>query len=180
MRRPALHLIWLCSLALAACAERLVIPSSLEEQVDATVTFMQLREQPAHYRGRLVLLGGLVLKADRLNDRTQLEVLQLPLDALHLPRAPLVATQGRFLAYQKPFLDPATFTEGTRVTLVGEVTGATVQGIGKTDYSYPTIEIKYLKLWEVVQPYSWPGRRPWGRPWSGSSLSEPVHGGRLF
>jgi outer membrane lipoprotein len=180
MRRLALYLICLCSIAVAGCAERLVIPRSLEEQVDTAITFTQLRDQPAHHRGRLVLLGGLVLKADRLKDRTQLEILQLPLDSLHLPRAPLVTTEGRFLAYQKPFLDPATFSEGTRVTLVGEVTGSAVQDLGGTEYSYPTIEIKYLKLWEVVQPYSWPGRRPWGRPWSGSSLSEPVHGGRMF
>lgn len=167
-------------LTVTACAEILVIPTSLEDRVDRTVSFVQLHEQPGEYHGRLVMLGGLVLKANRLKDRTQLEVLQLPLDSLHLPRAPLVQTQGRFLAFQNSFLHPAVFGNGTRVTLVGEVTGTTVQSLGETEYLYPTIEIKYLKVWEVVQPYSWPGREPWGRPWSGSSLSEPVHGGRMF
>ena len=55
---------------------------------------------------------------------TQLEVLQLPLEDDQGPVTERTASKGRFLAWQKEFLDPATIADGTRVTIVGEVTGA--------------------------------------------------------
>jgi len=165
---------------LSGCTADLVLPSSIEQRLDHTVTFVTLREHPDAYRGRLVALGGKVLNANRLKDRTEIEVLQLPLNNVHLPRASLAETQGRFLAFQKEFLDPALFPDGTRVTLVGEVTGTMIKTFGEMAYSYPTLEIKYLKIWEVVRPYSWPGRHPWGFPFPGPTGSEEEHGGRIF
>jgi outer membrane lipoprotein len=165
---------------LSGCTADLVLPSSIEQRLDHTVTFVTLREHPDAYRGRLVALGGKVLNANRLTDRTEIEVLQLPLNNVHLPRASLMETQGRFLAFQKEFLDPALFADGTRVTLVGEIIGTTVRTLGDMAYSYPTLEIKYLKIWEVVRPYSWPGRHRWGFPFPGPAASDEEHGGRLF
>ncbi|MDQ6733968.1 MAG: Slp family lipoprotein [Nitrospirota bacterium] len=138
----------------------IVLPSSIGQRLDHSVTFVALREHPDAYRDRLVALGGKVLHANRLNDRTETEVLHLPLNDVHLPRASLTETQGRVLAFQKEFLDPALFPDGRRVTLVGEVIGGTIKALGEMAYSYPTLEIKYLKVWEVVRPYSWPGRHP--------------------
>lgn len=165
---------------LSGCTADLVLPSAIDQRLDHTVTFVALREHPDAYRGRLIALGGKVLNANRLKDRTEIEVLQLPLNNVHLPRASLPETQGRFLAFQKEFLDPALFPDGTRVTLVGEITGTTVKALGEMAYAYPTLEIKYLKIWEVVRPYSWPGRHPWGFPFPGPTASEEEHGGRLF
>jgi outer membrane lipoprotein len=165
---------------LSGCTADLVLPSSIDQRLDHTVTFVMLREHPDAYRGRLIALGGKVLNANRLEDRTEIEVLHLPLNNVHLPRASLTETQGRFLAFQKEFLDPALFPDGTRVTLVGEITGTTVKALGEMAYSYPTLEIKYLKIWEVVRPYSWPGRHPWGFPFPGRAASEEEHGGRIF
>ncbi|HKN87892.1 MAG TPA: Slp family lipoprotein [Nitrospiraceae bacterium] len=165
---------------LSGCTADLVLPPSLDQQLDHTVTFITLREHPDAYRGRLIALGGKVLHATRLKDRTEIEVLHLPLNNVHLPRASLTETQGRFLAFQKEFLDPALFPDGTRVTLVGEVSGATVKALGEMSYSYPTLEIKYLKIWEVVRPYSWPGRHPWGFPFPAPASSEGEHRGRIF
>lgn len=167
-------------LLLTGCTADLVLPSSFEEQLDHTVTFLALREHPDIYRGRLIALGGKVLNANRLKDRTEIEVLHLPLNDAHLPRASLTETQGRFLAFQKEFLDPALFPDGTRVTLVGEIIGTTVKALGEMAYSYPTLEIKYLKVWEVVRPYSWPGRHPWGFPFPAPASPEQGHRGRIF
>ena len=162
MRTPGLvlHITLLLGVMGCAAAER-VIPESLEAQVDRTVTFGQLRESPDSYRGRWVVLGGEVLKAKRLKDGTQLEVLQLPL-AEWQPGAPRNESQGRFLAIQKEFLDPATVGSDTRVTIVGEVLGATTQPLDETDYRYPTVEVKYLKIWEPRPAY----QRPAGPRWS--------------
>ena len=47
----------------AGCASTSVIPESLEQQVDKSVTFSQVLESPDSYRGKVVLLGGEVLRA---------------------------------------------------------------------------------------------------------------------
>ena len=179
-RRTEVYCYAVLLFLLSGCTADLVLPSSLDQQLDHTVTFVALREHPDTYRGRLIALGGKVLNATRLKDRTEIEVLHLPLNNAHLPRASLTETQGRFLAFQKEFLDPALFPDGTRVTLVGEVNGATVRTLGEMAYSYPTVEIKYLKVWEVVRPYSWPGRHPWGFPFPAPASSEQEHRGRIF
>ncbi|MCS6326261.1 MAG: Slp family lipoprotein [Nitrospira sp.] len=47
----------------AGCASTRVIPESLEPQVEKTVSFDQIVASPDSYRGKVVLLGGEVLKA---------------------------------------------------------------------------------------------------------------------
>jgi len=134
-------------LLLLGCASTGVIPPSLYQQVDRSLTFAQLKDSPDSYRGRLILAGGEVLDAKLLKQGTRLVVLQLPLLDSQEPGLDRTASQGRFLAIQKEFLDPATLPEGTRVTIVGEVTGATTLPLDETDYAYPTLEIKHLKVW---------------------------------
>ncbi len=162
------------------CASRSydVVPSTLESQVDHTVTFSQLKESPDSYQGRLVVLGGEVLSAKRLKEGTRLEILQLPLEDGQDPVYNRTASQGRFLAIQKDFLDPAKFPSGTRVTVTGEITGATTLPLDETQYTYPTLDIKSLAVWPPIEQYRlrpyypyypgpfWPYRGPyWG--WGG-------------
>ena len=151
----------IAALATGCAAREQVVPESLQNQVDQSVTFEQLKESPESYRGRLVVLGGEVLKAKRLKDGTQLEVLQLPLEDGQ-PTAPRNESQGRFLAVQKDFLDPATIADETRVTVVGEVTGTTTQHLDEMEYRYPTVEVKHLKVWEASPVYQRPARPRWG------------------
>lgn len=136
-------------LATAACMSTQVIPDSLEPQVEKTVTFDQIVASPESYRGKVVVLGGEVLKAKAMQGGTQLEVLQLPLDDDQEPGLDRLQSKGRFLALQKEFLDPATIADGTRVTIVGEVTGATVEKMDEADYRFPTLDVKHLHRWDV-------------------------------
>ena len=145
---------------LPACASEHVIPKDLEQQVDHSVTFAELKESPSTYNGRLVMLGGEVLTAKRLKEGTQLEILQLPLDPAQRPDNERAESQGRFLALKEGFLDPATLVDGTPVTIVGEVTGARTGPLDETEYNYPTIQIKYLKVWERQPPYAGPTPGP--------------------
>ena len=85
--------------------------------------------------------------AKRLKDSTQLTILQLPLINEQEPTTELTQSQGRFIAEQKDFLDPATVPPGSRVTLVGELSGSIPQSLDETVYTYPTLIIKHLKAW---------------------------------
>jgi outer membrane lipoprotein len=157
-------------LAVAACSPPYgVVPPALESQVDQSVTFSQLKESPDSYRGRLVVLGGEVLSAKRLKEGTRIEVLQLPLTNSQEPVGERTASEGRFLAFQKDFLDPAKYPPGTRVTITGEVTGARTQALDETEYTYPTLEIKNVNVWPRIidggrlpRQYYWAPYWGWG------------------
>ena len=151
------------------CASEPVVPPSLQGQLDRTLTFTQLKESPTSYRGRIVVFGGEVLSAKRLKEGTRIEVLQVPLDSFYAPGTDRTSSQGRFLALQKEFLDPATLPPGTRVTVTGEVTGATTLPLDETEYTYPLLEIKSLKVWPPsfesrpnYGPYNGPYWGRWG------------------
>lgn len=124
-----------------------VVPETLQSQVDPSVTFPQILQNPEDFQGTVVILGGEVLSAKRLEEGTRLELLQLPLDGSNEPADDRMNSQGRFLAFESSFLDPATLPLNTRVTLVGEVRGVTEANLDEMVYRYPTLTIKHLHVW---------------------------------
>ncbi|HJT19894.1 MAG TPA: Slp family lipoprotein [Nitrospira sp.] len=133
---------------LAACSSGPpVVPSELKTQIDSSLSFPELVQSPSSYKGRTVLLGGEILSAKRLKDGTQLEILQLPTHDDDPPTSLRTDSQGRFLALDPGGRDPASYQPGTRVTLVGEVTGDTVGRLDDSEYRYPTLDIKHLYVW---------------------------------
>jgi outer membrane lipoprotein len=95
------------------------------------------------------LLGGEVLAGRRMSNGTQLEILQLPVDEDDPPTGRRSESQGRFLALARDGVDPASLPTGTRVTVVGEVTGEAVQRLDESEYRYLTVEVKHLHVWEA-------------------------------
>ena len=137
---------------LSGCAGQSLIPLEIEKQVDQTLSFAQVKEVPTTYQGKVLVLGGEVLDAMRLKEHTRLTVLQLPTDRNQAPVMDRTTSRGRFLAFQTEFLDPATVPSGTRITIVGKVSGATTELLDEMDYTYPTFTILFLKVWpEAMQ-----------------------------
>lgn len=169
--------IWICLSMfglLPACASSSAVPKELQAQVDKSVTFVDLKQSPDQYRGHTIVLGGEVLSAKRLKEGTRIEVLQLPLDSYQAPVWDRTSSEGRFIAYERQFLDPAKLPSGTRVTITGDVLGSTVQPLDETEYTYPTLDAKNVTVWPkhdptYARPY-YPGYygRPygyWGGQW---------------
>jgi len=98
--------------------------ASMQEAGDGSGThalpFLQVKAAPDSLKGQVVVFGGNVLTGRRLKDGTRIEILQLPLDRTTRPVYDLTQSQGRFIAFQPEFLDPATLPPGTRVTVTGE------------------------------------------------------------
>lgn len=135
-------------LVASGCSSSLVgIPETLEQQIDQKLTFTDLLASAESYQGRLMLLGGKILKAKRLKDGTQVELLQLPLNKDREPTPDLTRSQGRVLVLHQRLLDPATLTLGLLVTFVGEVSGATTDQLDDVDYRYPTLTVKHWYVW---------------------------------
>lgn len=124
-----------------------VVPETFKATIDPSVTFMDILNDPTRHQGAVVLLGGEVLSAKRLTQGTRVEILQLPLNGSEEPVHDRTASQGRFLAFEPAFLDPATLPPNTRVTLVGEVTGVTTANLDEMEYRYPTVTIQHLHVW---------------------------------
>jgi len=135
------------ALLAAACSGSKVIPPELEEQIDSSVSFRDIQASPQTVQGRTVLLGGEVLGARRVQDGVELEVLQLPVKGDDPPVERRTESQGRFLAVDRGAGDPASFPPGTRVTVVGAVTGDETRPLDQSTYRYPTVEVKHLYVW---------------------------------
>jgi outer membrane lipoprotein len=180
---PAMSGPWRIMLA-ASCLTNGACATAYDASQDTTggapqITFVQLKAAPDSFKGQSVVFGGEVLTAKRLKEGTRVEILQLPLDQSSRPGMNLTQSQGRFLAIHRDFLDPATLPYGTRVTVTGDVTGSLTMPLDETDYTYPVIEIKTLRVWSDIddvtpriRPYyygPWPYWGPyWGpywRPW---------------
>lgn len=136
------------------------------------LTFAQVKAAPDTYRGQAVTFGGKVLTARRLKEGTRIEILQLPLSSSLQPSFDLSKSQGRFVAQQKEFLDPATIPADTFVTVTGEVAGAVTMPLDETEYTSPLVEIKNLRVWQRDED-TYPRTRPyigpslyWGPYWS--------------
>ncbi len=143
--------IVLAAFSLTACSP----PFSREllDRVDRNVTFAELQKEPERYRGKMFMLGGIIVEARNLKEGgTQLEVLQQPLDGEGRP-AETDETGGRFLVVAQQFLDTAIFHRGRVVTFIAEGAGQEVRPLGQIEYRYPLLTAKAIHLWA---PYSGP------------------------
>ncbi|TKB87063.1 MAG: hypothetical protein E8D43_10340 [Nitrospira sp.] len=119
------------------------------------------RRAPDSFKGQTLVLGGQVLAARRMKDGTRIEVLQLPLNDSQQPTLDLMKSQGRFVAVQRDFLDPATIPQGTFLTITGELTGSMTLPLDETDYTYPVIDIKSFRTWIPSQDSTMSRIRPY-------------------
>ena len=63
MHMPHLISPWLVTMILlAGCSSQQIVPESLEPLVDRTVTYRDVLASPESYEGRVLMLGGEVLK----------------------------------------------------------------------------------------------------------------------
>ena len=146
---PLLPTAVLCAVAglLSACSGAEVIPPELEQQIDKSVTFSDIQASPQSLQGRTVVLGGEVLASRRVQDGVELEILQLPVKGDDPPVDRRSESQGRFLALDQGGADPASFPPGTRLTLVGAISGEDTRRLDESTYRYPTVEVKHLYVW---------------------------------
>jgi outer membrane lipoprotein len=125
-----------------------VVPPELDPQIDRSVSFSQLLTTTDSYKGHTVLLGGEILTARRMSEGTQFEILQLPVNDEDPPEESRRSSQGRFLALARDGVDSASLPPGTRVTVIGEVTGTSIRRLDESEYRYPTVDVKHLHVWE--------------------------------
>lgn len=163
-------------LLLTACAP--VLSRELMKEGTRKVSLDQLRESPDNYKGRLFILGGVIVNSKFTETGTQIEALYVPVDSFgYLEEGEHAG--GRFLAISpksKRLLDPVVYKKGREVTLAGEFLESRKGKIDDMEYVYPVFEIKQIYLWQeptyYYAPYYYPYYNnypfmydPWGRPY---------------
>lgn len=147
-------------LLLSSCAEsahqvnrnagHIKVPPELEKQIDTSVAFADLQAAPGNYVGRVIMVGGVVIRTKRTKDQTEIEVLQLPTEGGGPSTTERLRSEGRFLAVREEFLDPASVPPGTPITVIGVVSGSTTRPLDESEYTYPVLDIKHLIDWSAV------------------------------
>ncbi|MEP6600622.1 MAG: Slp family lipoprotein [Nitrospirota bacterium] len=165
-------------LTLPGCANSDLVPTQLQSQISREISYGDIKADPERFKGWLVVVGGHVLSVKRLKDRTEIEVLQLPLDRSDQPISNLMNSKGRFLAFSQTELTPATVPPGSKVSMVAEVLGSHTATLDDRSYTYPTFTIKIFKVWpqtpQHARPFpfwdSWgyPFDDPWTHPYWGA------------
>jgi starvation-inducible outer membrane lipoprotein len=168
------------TLLVAACQTYHVVPEPLAPSIDWDLGFTDLARAPQSYQGRLVVLGGTVMAAARREDRTEIEILQLPLSSQLIPKTEdLAQSQGRFYAVDTSgrLLDPSVVPAGEPVTVIGEVLPPEDPSAVSGPH-IPRLRLRDLTTWEKMPARRWPyyaypsyggfhwyGARPMGVYW---------------
>ena len=147
------------------CIPQYIVPEPLDRQIDRTVSFSQLQQDADRLKGSSVVLGGAVLSARILPEGTQIEVLQLPLDAFDRPAGAIESSEGRFLLIDPGRRDPAVL-HNSRITVVGEVVGTKVQTVDEFEYTFPYLSARFIHVWRSAPDYTYDAPYQYYYPYS--------------
>ncbi len=143
-RLTRLVLMLLAVSSFAACAP--AISKQYREQADQSLSFPVLAADPSAYKGKTVIMGGVIAQTTTRTGETELEIVQKPLDSANMPET-TDKSEGRFLVIVDRFLDPLIYKKDRKITVAGEVVGSEVRKLDNLDYTYPVIRSQEIKLW---------------------------------
>ena len=155
------------SLLLIATGCAPIISKELRKNVSVELTFKEIIKDPDAYKGKIVLLSGVILGSKNTKEGTLIEVLQKPADMEGRPKD-VDESDGRFLAIYDGYLDTAIYNRGREAVVAGKIKEKRTLPLGEIEYGYPLILIKEIHLFkakkeERVYPYPYPFwcYRPW-------------------
>ncbi len=158
MKRYQVLVIVLLSLTIFACTP--VLRKDYMETGIKNVPLSDLTQNSAQYKGKLFILGGIIVNTKVTEEGSLVEAIYLHVDARGYPEG---GSDGRYLAlYPKEggMLDPQIYRKGKRITLAAEFEDTRQGKIDDAKYVYPVFVIKDSYLWEekayYYQPYYYP------------------------
>lgn len=120
---------------------------------DRSVTYADIQRNPEVLAGKNVLIGGIIARTESTGDVMQLEVAQRELLSNGVPDETSLSA-GSFLAVSGELLDPLLYRPGLLVTIIGEIKGQRVQKHEGTDYRYPLVSAREIRLFRASDPLS--------------------------
>lgn len=155
-------------LVLAGCA---TLPRALRSPGVTSFTVSQAQHGLAPL-GVKVRWGGTIAGVRNGKTRTWIEIVEQPLAGDGRPWR-TDHSEGRFLARFNGFLDPAIYTAGRKITVVGDIAHAETRPIGAYSYNFPVVKVTSFRLWRPLpkrryvaspNPFWVSPWYPWGYP----------------
>jgi outer membrane lipoprotein len=148
-----LGIIMLGATLLAACASQ--IPEQIRNVPENSPSVSAARAGIKRLIGARVRWGGTIANVENRESQTWIEVVARDLQDNARPRDS-DRSQGRFLARVDGFLDPAIYSKGREITVVGSLDGQQTRAIDKYEYRYPVVDVQSYYLWERIadEPYA--------------------------
>lgn len=132
-------------LLIFGCAH--VVSKELRDMAEKEIAPVDLMKTPDAYKGRIVILGGVIASSINTKEGTYIEVVQKPLDYRGRPGDTDIS-YGRFIILYEGYLDTAIYSQGREITVAGEVMGKMVRLLGQIQYQYLLIKSRELHLFE--------------------------------
>jgi outer membrane lipoprotein len=114
---------------------------------DHQPAFATIKAEPAAFIDTPLLLGGVIVSAEKAGTETVLEIMQWRLNHWGEPTS-LNDEEHLFLVRSEESLDPSIFEPGVLVTLAGVVLGEETRLLGDNEYVYPVLELNEIHPWE--------------------------------
>lgn len=118
-------------------------------------SFQLLRENPEEHKGKLFILGGVIVRTKLTAAGSQIEAMHVPVDGSGYFKES-GRSEGRFLAVlpkDGTMLDPEVYLRGRMVTLAGEFVELRQGRIDEMGYVYPVFQIKQIYIWPQERLY---------------------------
>jgi outer membrane lipoprotein len=149
VNRFKLFLSFLIALLISGCAH--VISKDLRSNIDPSLTFSQVFQNPVAYKGKFVVWGGQITQIiNQKEGSTLIEVFERSLNWRGKPKG--TVSGGRFLILVEKFVDPYIFFRNRRITVAAEILGEKIRPLGEINYRYPLLLGKQIYLWEYYYP----------------------------
>jgi outer membrane lipoprotein len=181
MKRAVERLILFSLLFIIACTP--VIRKDLMDASFRNPSLSDMQSDPALHRGKLFVLGGIIVNTKVTAEGSLIEALYATVDARGYLKD-VDMSMGRFLALfpkESGILDPVIFRNERQITFAGEFAGLKKGRIDELEYAFPFFRIRELYLWEEPEPYlsPYPYYEPypyrWGYPYWWDPWSRPWH-----
>jgi len=146
MKRASLLI--LLTLILSSCAP--VLSQEIMRAAAIDVPLSDIRKNPDFYKGKLFLLGGVIVSTRFTERGSLIEAVSVPVDSRGYLRG-IELAEGRFKAVfpkERGLLDPIIYRRGREITLAVELIETHKGKIDELEYTYPVFEIKELYLWK--------------------------------
>jgi outer membrane lipoprotein len=150
-----LGIVMLATLLVTACVS---IPEEIRNAPADSPAVGEARDDIESFTDTRVRWGGTIAEVTNRESETWIEVVARALQDDARPRDS-DSSQGRFLARFEGFLDPAIYSKGRELTVVGAIEGKETREIDQYDYEYPVVDVESHYLWDPVPEYPRGGYR---------------------
>jgi len=141
-----------CGLAVffAGCSS--VLSDRVLEQSEPAIPFQDIQNSTGIHTGKMVILGGTIIKINHESSGSVVEILQRPLGHRLKPESG-DQTGGRFLVRANRVIEDQIFRTDRLVTVAGNILGRESRTLDETTYDYPVISLEEYHLWPEAGPY---------------------------